>query len=475
MVEFWIIIVALCLLIAAGGALLLALRTQYRSLDNSRQEREAWQQAQEGRQRMWEVRQGKHILDAEKKLADQLKDARREWRDWSIQVQEDHQEWREGVDLEKELARLPHVEHIELAHQTLSGHLQPKDWHPPTFYKSDLRGRDLSYRYLERADLRETLLTEANLYMADLTGASLTGANLQQASLIGTNLSGTDLRGADLSGADLLVADLHNAVLHGANLAGARNLTPAQLQTAIYDSTTIIDSPIDITLPRIPGVLITPPNLRAAVDTSNQQASTTLNTPNEHEISASSASAEPSTEIDQPAPAVEEFASASASGTTSSEDSVLTADADQSMPAAESEASAPGAEAIALAPENEAPIPGNEVAINQASEKNGGSRRRSNKARQAASSRQTLISKQKGANAEQPDDNHKPATEQPEEEELLPHKIIQLQTRASKTKPLPGTGEQSKGDRPQKNWGNSLTANFNSASSETEDQHAHAN
>src|SRR5689334_11440963 len=112
MVELWIIIVILCLLISTGSALI-ALRIQHRSLDNSLQEREAWQQAQEGRQRTWEVRQGKHILDAEKKLADQLKDARREWRDWSVQVQQEHQEWRDSVDLEQELTRLPHIEQVE--------------------------------------------------------------------------------------------------------------------------------------------------------------------------------------------------------------------------------------------------------------------------------------------------------------------------------------------------------------------------
>jgi hypothetical protein len=478
MVEFWIIIIALCLLITAGGALLFALRFQHRSLDNSYQEREAWQQAQEGRQRMWEVRQGKHILDAEKKLADQLKDARREWRDWSTQVQQDHQEWREGVDLEKELARLPHVEHIELAPQTLSGHLQPKDWRPPTFYKADLRGRDLSYRYLERADLRETLLTGANLYMADLTGASLSGANLQQASLIGANLSGADLRGADLSGADLLVADLHNAVLHGTNLTGALNLTPAQLQTAIYDSSAIIDSAIDITLPRIPGVLITPPDLRATVATSDQQASAALDTPDEHEISTSSSSTEQPTKIGQPAPAVEEVASASASDTASSEESVLPTDTtsvDQSMPAAEGEVPASIAEAITPAPENETPVPASEIAVNEVNGKNSGSRRRGNKAKQATSSRQTLTTKQREANAEQADENDESATGEREEEERLPHKIIQWQTRAPKSKSLPGNGEQNKGDGSQKNRGNSLTANSNSTSNKTEDQHARAN
>ncbi|HEY0754048.1 MAG TPA: pentapeptide repeat-containing protein [Ktedonobacteraceae bacterium] len=275
MVELWIIIVILCLLIATGSTLL-ALRLQNRSLDKVRQEREAWQQAQEGRQRTWEVRQGKHILDAEKKLADQVKEARGEWRDWDAQLQQKHQEWREDVDFEKELKRLPHIEELELAHGTAHRRLQPKGWQPAMLFKADLQERDLSYRYMERADLREAQLSKANLYMADLTGACLNGANLPQANLISANLSGADLRGADLSGANLLVADLHNTVLHGANLTGVSNLTPEQLQTAIYDSTTLIDSSVDITLPRIRSVRTTPAKLLTAAPAVSEP--TTANT-----------------------------------------------------------------------------------------------------------------------------------------------------------------------------------------------------
>ena len=260
MIGLGILIVLLCLLIATGSALF-ALRLYSRSSDDTHQEREAWQQAQEGRQRTWEVRQEKHRLDSEKKLADQLKEARGEWRAWSMQAEQKQQTWQERASTEQEIARLPHIEHLELALDANGARVSPERWRPPTLYAADLRGRDLAHRFMERADLREAQLTEASLYMTDLAGASLRGANLERADLMSANLAGADLRGTNLRGANFLVTDLHNAVLHGANLSGARNLTPEQLQTAIYDSTTTIDSSIDITLPRIPGVSITPSTL----------------------------------------------------------------------------------------------------------------------------------------------------------------------------------------------------------------------
>ena len=90
MVVLGIIIVMLSLLTAVGGALL-ALRIQYGLLDKKHRERAAWQQAQESRQRTWEVRQGKNMLDVEKKLGEQIKDVRKEFRDLSLQVQEKQQ------------------------------------------------------------------------------------------------------------------------------------------------------------------------------------------------------------------------------------------------------------------------------------------------------------------------------------------------------------------------------------------------
>jgi hypothetical protein len=240
MVALWIMIVALCLLVALSSALL-ALRFQYHWLDRTNREREAWQQAQESRQRTWEVRQGKHILEAEQKLVNQLKDARREWRVWSVETEQKQQEWQDRAEIEPELARLPHVEQLELSRSPDEQHRRPQSWRPPKLYRAELNGRDLSYRYLGQADLREAQLIEANLHMADLCGAVLTGADLERANLTGANLAGVDLRGANLAGANLLVADLHGSLLQGANLTGARNLSPQQLQTALYDSSTLLE------------------------------------------------------------------------------------------------------------------------------------------------------------------------------------------------------------------------------------------
>lgn len=240
MVALWIIVVMLSLLTAVGGALI-ALRIQYWILERTRHEREAWQQAQESRQFAWEVRQGKHLLEAEGRLGEQVKAVRKEFLDWSLRVEESQQALKARVDIGHELIRLPHVEDIELPFTQHGPRQQPSRWQPPALYRADLRGRDLSHRYLGYADLREATLSDANLYMADLSKAILTGANLSGTNLVGANLSGADLRGANLTKANLLVADLHNAILHGATLLNAQNLTTQQLQTTIYDSTTAID------------------------------------------------------------------------------------------------------------------------------------------------------------------------------------------------------------------------------------------
>lgn len=280
MAGLWIIIALLCLLTLAGS-ILVSLTIQHRWLDSARGEREAWQQAQEAHLRQWEMQQSRHMLDAEKKLADLLKETRQEWRSWSAQMQQNQQEWQnllqqeqqewqtraqqeqqawlEKANHEKELARLPRVDEMEIVPQAVQGHAQPDGWRPPALSHADLHGHDLSHRYLKNADLREANLAGANLYMADLSGTNLAGANLEQASLIGADLSDADLRGADLAGANLLVADLRNAILYGANLVGVSNLTPAQLQLARYDSTTILDSAISVTLPEISSMQATSP------------------------------------------------------------------------------------------------------------------------------------------------------------------------------------------------------------------------
>ena len=465
MVEFWIIIAILCLLIITGGTILFLRRLSH-SLDESREEREAWQQAQEGRQRTWEVRQGKHILDAEKKLADQLKDARREWREWNTQIQQDHQEWRAEVDFEKELADLPLVEHLELSPQGTHGHIAPQTWHPATLYKADLRGRDLSYRYMERADLRESQLIETNLCMAYLAGASLTGANLQRANLLGANFVGADLRSASLVGADLMVADLHNAVLHGADLRGARNLTAAQLQTAIYDSTTLIDSEVDITLPRLPSVAVA--ITLGASETNNSDASTinpdTLLQP---------AESEPAT-------------FQSANSTPEDISSIVTAEAPfkalaDSLPA--EPALAPEAElqidAPVLSSETNVTQPQQTVLAPSTTKKGSTTRKRASKARSNLTPAQVFGDKAQGNNENETEMKSLPEAsdenESSDTELALPNKIIQWPARSPKTKPLPNTNEQHKGERAQAGRGNNLITNFNKTTEDGEDQHAQAN
>ncbi|HEY0100247.1 MAG TPA: pentapeptide repeat-containing protein [Pyrinomonadaceae bacterium] len=100
----------------------------------------------------------------------------------------------------------------------------PNRKNPQDYYSCpncDLRGVDLSGKYME----------SANLSGADLTGAKLRGTNLDGASLVGTILDGADLEGAVLNPSVKGVADLARASLRGASLKGAQMLG-ADLQFA---------------------------------------------------------------------------------------------------------------------------------------------------------------------------------------------------------------------------------------------------
>jgi uncharacterized protein YjbI with pentapeptide repeats len=102
-----------------------------------------------------------------------------------------------------------------------------------------LRGRNLQFAVLDRADLRKADLTEAllqgaSLRSAQLQGASLDGAQLQRASLDGAQLQGASLGGTRLPSASPHYVDLQGASLRGAQLQGA-SLDYAQLQGASLD------------------------------------------------------------------------------------------------------------------------------------------------------------------------------------------------------------------------------------------------
>ncbi len=252
-----LIITGLVSLLAATIGVLIAFKIQSRSFKGIGKENEAWQYAQEAHQHIWEVKQRKQALELEQKLNWQVQQIQETWQSW-----EAHDEERLArLTLEQKLALLPHIEDVSVP---LNEHTQVERTNPygpqkqpPSFYKANLSGQDLSHRYLACADLREAQLVNTNFYMADLAGACLTGANLTGANLTGANLTGADLRNTVLKDANILVADLNGAVLNGANLLGVHNLTIEQINSATYNGQTQFEIDSDITLPRVSNIRLT--------------------------------------------------------------------------------------------------------------------------------------------------------------------------------------------------------------------------
>ncbi len=249
-------------LVAAIVGLLIALTLQQGYWRRTHVQQQAWQRAQEGHQSTWEVKHEKRITELERKLTNQVQEIQSEWQAWEKRdaardeaLAQRHETAAQMLTIEREVARLPLIEDTPVTMDE-KGQRQHTfaSWRPPLLHRANLSGRDLSHRYLGRADLREAHLVGTNFFMSDLSKACLAGANLSGADLSGADLSGADLRNATLTGANLQVADLHNAVLIGANLRGARQLTTQQVYSAIYDSTTHLDSEVDLTIPRLPVV-----------------------------------------------------------------------------------------------------------------------------------------------------------------------------------------------------------------------------
>jgi uncharacterized protein YjbI with pentapeptide repeats len=271
-IEF--IIAGIISLLAATIGVLIAFKIQSRILRNTGLEHEAWQLAQEAHQNVWEVKQRKQALELEQELTRQVQQIQDEWQRW-----EAHDAQRLAkLTLEQKLDALLRVEDVPIPsiEYNLLGQTSPysQQSQPPSFFKANLCGRDLSYRYLEQVDFRGAQLENANFYMADLAGASLTGANLAGANLAGANLTGTDLRDAILVGANLLVADLKGAILNGANLLGTHNLTSEQINSAIYNCDTRIDFEFDTTLLHITNVHFT--NLKPSSEPSPIESDTSI-------------------------------------------------------------------------------------------------------------------------------------------------------------------------------------------------------
>jgi uncharacterized protein YjbI with pentapeptide repeats len=234
-------------LLAATIGALIACRIQAHFLQKTELEHEAWQQAQEAHQNLWEVKQRKNAFDLEQSLNRQIQEIYDAWQRWEFNAAQQNAK----LTLEQKLASLPYIEDIPVPsnEHTKSEQLVPISQisHPFSFFRTDLRGQDLSRRFLQQADFRETQLENANFYMTDLAGASFKGANLTGANLAGANLKGADLRDAILTGSNMLVTDLNGAILNGANLFGARNLTSEQFNSTISNLETQIDLEHDIT------------------------------------------------------------------------------------------------------------------------------------------------------------------------------------------------------------------------------------
>jgi uncharacterized protein YjbI with pentapeptide repeats len=244
-------------LLVATIVVLIACKIQGQLIHKTGLEHEAWQHAQEAQQNLWEEKQRKQALDLEQSLNKQIQEIHEAWQRWESNATQQLTK----VTLEQKIASLPYIDDIPVPSNgyNKSEQIAPPSQlsHPSSFFRTDLRGQDLSRRFLQQADFRETQLENANFYMTDLVGASFKGANLSGANLAGANLNGADLRDAILTGANLLVTDLNGAILNGANLFGARNLTAEQFNSAIYNHETQIDLEHDITRPRIARVPIT--------------------------------------------------------------------------------------------------------------------------------------------------------------------------------------------------------------------------
>lgn len=325
---------AIIALLAAFAGALIALGIQRRRLETA-----APQHVWEGTLRTWEVQQEKRITNLETSLTTQFHQVQQAWEKWETEdaarvatLGQDYKTATMLLTLEHELARVLPTEETPL---TISANGQSRpmfvNWRPAMLQGANLRKRELSHRYLGHANLREAQLAGATLLMTNLSGACLVGANLADANLSGTDLSGADLRDAVLTDANLLVADLHNTILTGANLLGARGLTIQQLQSAIYDDTTVFDSDLNNTPPSMQSIhkgremhitqprleIVSPATLSSLTKAPRTaEAAATSETPNASVTPELSSQAEPPSSTAQPhmTPLVEYLAEASGDG-----------------------------------------------------------------------------------------------------------------------------------------------------------------
>ena len=108
--------------------------------------------------------------------------------------------------------------------------------------RENLRGADLSYAKLMKANLRKADFSEADLSFSYLMQADLSEANFAKA-----DLSYAVISEAVLTGANLEEADISEAFLHGVDMSGVLNLTAEQIESAYIDRDTKFPEYIQIT------------------------------------------------------------------------------------------------------------------------------------------------------------------------------------------------------------------------------------
>jgi uncharacterized protein YjbI with pentapeptide repeats len=79
---------------------------------------------------------------------------------------------------------------------------------------------------------------DKDAFKLDIHGAYLRRTDFSDANLEGANLSGANFTDAILRGVNLKNAILKGTILRGADLTDAKNLTRAQIETAIIDDRT---------------------------------------------------------------------------------------------------------------------------------------------------------------------------------------------------------------------------------------------
>lgn len=105
---------------------------------------------------------------------------------------------------------------------------------------------------------------KGTLPRVDLHGAFIRYTDLSNAILRDGDLSNADLTGAKLRNSDFEGTRLNGAILKGADLTGARNLTVAQLASAVIDEHTLLPPYIDRA--RLPATKLDPAKNAAEAD-----------------------------------------------------------------------------------------------------------------------------------------------------------------------------------------------------------------